>query len=131
MDFNPIDISMYGFTWYVFILTILVENGYQLVKVIRKKKIKKQVLNSDTQMIEEKEIDKWVVLFLLVIGILITLSFYPNTIFTFMPFKSVHWILDIFYSSLFLSMSASSLYNFGDRATSLSLGFIGRIIKMF
>ena len=131
MDFNPIDISMYGFTWYVFILTILVENGYQVVKVIRKKKIKKQVLNSDTQMIEEKEIDKWVVLFLLVIGILITLSFYPNTIFTFMPFKSVHWILDIFYSSLFLSMSASSLYNFGDRATSLSLGFIGRIIKMF
>ena len=127
LEYDPIDISLYTLTWFVFVLVVLVENGYQIFKVLLRMKIKKQRLRNTK--ITEQEVKPIHIIGVFMISITITISFFPYTIFTFLPFRSVHWILDIFYSSLFLAMGASTTYNIGEKVNSIALSFVGRILR--
>ena len=120
------DINLHNLMFYALTLTILIENLYQLIKPFFKKKIKQKELNG--QGIVEKEVDYKHAIIPPIIGVIIALTFYPTTYFSFMPF-SVAWKgLEVIYTAIIFGRLANAGHGAADRIQELGLSLIGRII---
>ncbi len=134
--YDVIDLNLYNISMYVFILVIIIENMYQLVKVFQNREIKKQEIAGNG--IIEKPIQRIHAVYLVILGLFISVSFFPYTIFYWLDFGPTmnftiegYDVLEVIYNSLFIGLGASTSYNVGERFTTLTLSLIGRVGKKF
>jgi len=129
-----LDLNLHNLIFYALTVTILIENLYQLVKPFFKKKLKTKDLvemnggNAIVPSIIEKEIDYKHAIIPPIIGVIIALTLFPITYFTFMPFKPFWVGLEVIFTALIFGRIANAGHSASDRIQELSLSLIGRII---
>ena len=124
---SEIDLNLHNLMFYALTITILIENMYQLIKPFFKKKIKKKELDGDTKIVE-KEVDYRNAAVPPIIGIIVALTLYPVSYFTYMPFSPAWVGLEIIYTAIIFGRVANASHSAFDKIQELSLSLIGRII---
>jgi len=124
---SDIDLNLHNLMFYALTLTILIENLYQLTKPFFKKKIKTKELDN-THGIAEKETDYKNAVVPPIIGIIVALTIFPTTYFSFMPFQPAWVGLEIIYTAIIFGRVANMGHSAFDKIQELGLSLIGRII---
>lgn len=106
--------SMLYLTLYIMTLGIIVEAIYQKLKPFVSKE-ERAVFDLKDELIP------------IVVGVLVVLAFYPNSIFQWMPFYPQWLWLDIFLTSLIISRGANASHETYKTFGSFIQSFIGRI----
>ncbi len=126
------DTNIVGLVVYAFIMGIILENLYEVLKLILKKDLTEDEFMADGQVIQ-KRVDTRIKRIFVVCCILISITFWPYTIFYWLDFEpqllaiNDYAIFHILYSAMFVGMTASTIYNTVKRVKAFLPGLIGRV----
>ncbi len=126
------DANIVGLVVYAFIVGIILENLYEVLKLFIKKDLDEEEFLADGQVIKKK-VDTKIKRLFCVSCVFVSITFWPYTIFYWLEFEPTglaindYAIFHILYSAMFVGMTASTIYNTVKRVKAFLPGLIGRV----
>lgn len=114
-----VDLNLQNAGLYFVIFGIMILSTYQMLKPIWRENRKKE---------DSSKPWDWKDVYLpLIAGIVITLQFYPTTIFTYLDFRPNNEVANVLLSTVVVSMSAYLGYDSGRWVADFIVSLIGRV----